>query len=139
MDLLKSQINPAIAVEVKLNATGTIRASKGDLYQLFLNILNNSIETLPNGGTITIETAKSYSRVIVQIEDNGLGIPSKHLSKLTDPFFTTKEVGQGIGLGLYIASKILNKLNGSIKFDSEDHEGTTVIISIPIFQVKDSK
>ena len=132
VNLLEKQNSPEIKIETALNAKGNIRVSKGDLYQLCFNILNNAVEAITASGTIKIESTNSDSHITVEIGDNGQGIPEKHLSQLTDPFFSTKGVGKGIGLGLYIASKILKKLNGNIKFESKAGEGTVVTMSIPI-------
>ncbi|MCH8963235.1 MAG: two-component sensor histidine kinase, partial [Bacteroidetes bacterium] len=71
-------------------------------------------------------------KIIIRISDNGVGIPEEHLSKLFNPFFTTKPVGQGTGLGLSISYGIIQKHGGCIEVDSEVGRGTTFTIYLPI-------
>lgn len=120
----------------------------GELNQVILNIIINAthaiadvIGNFPNGkGKINITTHKADEWVEIRIGDNGKGIPSDIQSKVFDPFFTTKEVGKGTGQGLAIShSVIVEKHGGSLNFDTEDGEGTTFIIRLPIDSSKQSK
>jgi two-component system NtrC family sensor kinase len=104
------------------------------LQQVFLNIINNGIDAIGKDGEITIST-KTNSRqsdIIVEITDNGPGIPKDVLQKIFDPFFTTKEVGKGTGLGLSISYSIMEKLGGRIMVASEEGRGTTFTIYLPV-------
>jgi signal transduction histidine kinase len=104
----------------------------GQLHQVFLNILVNSEQAIAEQGTITITTTTDNENVFISITDTGEGISEENLSKITDPFFTTKEPGKGTGLGLSIAYTILQEHKGSMNYQSNLGKGTTVLISFPI-------
>jgi PAS domain S-box-containing protein len=102
--------------------------------QVILNVLTNALDFSANGGTITIDVenplgADKYVRV--RITDTGPGIPSDALPRIFDPFYTTKEVGRGLGLGLAISHKIMEDCEGGIDISSEPGQGTTVTLEIP--------
>ena len=108
----------------------------GDLHQLqqcFLNLVFNSIEAMPTGGSLSIRSDldPSSGRVTVEIRDTGCGIPEEHLGHIYDPFFTTKEAGQGTGLGLSIVHGIVKAHQGDIQVDSRPGEGATFVLSFP--------
>ena len=101
------------------------------LEQAFINILGNSVEAMPNGGSIAISTLCLEGQVVTEIADTGCGIPEGRMSKVFDPFFTTKEVGKGTGLGLSICYGIINQHNGTIDISSSVEKGTLVTIKLP--------
>jgi len=101
------------------------------LEQAFINILGNSVEAMPNGGSIAISTLSLDGQVVTEISDTGCGIPEERMSKVFDPFFTTKEVGKGTGLGLSICYGIINQHNGTIDISSSVERGTLVTIKLP--------
>ncbi len=123
-----------------------IECYPGQLNQVFMNILSNAIDVLDEQQqknadaappTITITTALSddNSTASISINDNGPGVPEKHLAKLFDPFFTTKPAGKGTGLGLSISYQIIkDKHNGSLKCLSDANTGATFVIEIPVYQ-----
>ncbi len=103
------------------------------LQQVFLNILNNSIDAIGKEGKIIIKTGVAADKgLAIEISDNGPGIPKEVLPKIFDPFFTTKVVGQGTGLGLSISYSIIEQLGGRIMVDSEEGKGTTFTIWLPV-------
>jgi signal transduction histidine kinase len=102
------------------------------LEQVLINVLNNSVEAMPEGGDIFISASHGDGLVKIEITDTGIGIPEEHLSKVFDPFFTTKEVDRGTGLGLSICYGIINQHNGNIEISSTVGKGTTVTIKLPI-------
>jgi signal transduction histidine kinase len=114
-----------------------IAADAAQLKQVFLNIILNSIQAMPKGGTITVtiadgKQANKHDFVGVTIADTGTGIPEKDLAKIFDPFYTTKE--SGTGLGLSIAYGIISKHGGEIEIESatdKPNTGTTVVIRLP--------
>ncbi len=111
-----------------------IYASPSELQQVFLNLINNSIDAIDEkkGGLITISTKRAKNQIICEITDTGCGIPKANLSRIFDPFFTTKPVGKGTGLGLSICYGIIKKMGGDIKVESEIGKGTTFTIYLPI-------
>jgi two-component system NtrC family sensor kinase len=107
---------------------------QAQLQQVFLNIINNGIDAIGKDGQITINTKaiKRNNELAVEISDNGPGIPKEVLQKIFDPFFTTKEVGKGTGLGLSISYSIIEKLGGRIMVASDEGQGTTFTIYLPV-------
>lgn len=113
-------------------ATG-LPLTMGDANQLkqaFLNIINNGIQSMPDGGTIEVTTAQSGGSIVVSIEDTGPGIPGEVMSKLFVPFFTTRKTGSGLGLA--VTKRIIENHGGDIEVMSEVGKGTKFNVSLPI-------
>ncbi len=83
-------------------------------------------------GKLEISVQKANSNVVVKIKDSGKGIPEDIADKIFDPFFTTKPIGEGSGLGLDIAKKIIEKHDGTIKFESEQGKGSEFTVTLPL-------
>lgn len=111
----------------------SIQASLTELQQVFLNLINNSLDAMDNrGGTINITSQLEGDDVVIEVADNGPGIPAANLSRIFDPFFTTKPPGKGTGLGLSICYGIIKKLGGKIVVKSMIDEGATFRVNIPL-------
>ncbi|MDD5044461.1 MAG: PAS domain S-box protein, partial [Candidatus Omnitrophica bacterium] len=130
----------------------SVMADKNQMEQVFVNIITNAIQAMPQGGTLTIRTLKrDYNQlkdgiakqvkdvfssrdkaVVCEIEDTGLGISQDNLRRLFEPFFTTKPPGQGLGLGLGIAKSIIDTHNGLISVESSEGKGTKITITLPL-------
>ncbi|MBV6644434.1 MAG: GHKL domain-containing protein [Cyclobacteriaceae bacterium] len=111
-----------------------IECYPGQLNQVFMNILNNAIQALPEdkkNGEITIYTEEMDNQIQVRIKDNGVGIPEHIKARIWEPFFTTKPVGVGTGLGMSITYGIIEKHGGKIELTSEEGKGTEFAISLP--------
>jgi len=104
------------------------------IQQVFMNVILNAQEAMPQGGFLSISTDFSEDGKFVEIKflDTGYGIPKENMGKLFDPFFTTKEAGKGTGLGLAISYGLIKKHGGNIHINSKEGKGTTVIIKLPI-------
>ncbi|WIY63463.1 PAS domain-containing sensor histidine kinase [Bacillus arachidis] len=110
-----------------------IDCCENQLKQVFINILQNSIEAMPDGGEISIYVKKSErEEVIINIVDEGLGIPEERIKRLGEPFYSTKE--KGTGIGLMLSYKIIESHQGRISIMSEVGVGTSVTIYLPMFQ-----
>ncbi|PIE68624.1 MAG: two-component sensor histidine kinase [Deltaproteobacteria bacterium] len=110
-----------------------IQSDRGQLQQVFLNIVNNAFAAVDNGGEINIGLHKiGTNRVAVMIADNGKGISPENLKRIFDPFFSTKTKQGGTGLGLSITYGLVEKLGGSIRVQSQLGEGTTFTIELPV-------
>jgi two-component system, NtrC family, sensor kinase len=110
-----------------------IISDKGQLQQVFLNIINNAIDAVEDGGQIMISTElRNPDRIRVSIKDNGQGIAKEKIKHVFEPFYTTKEKGKGTGLGLSITYGIVDRLGGSIHVESEVNVGTTFHVELPI-------
>lgn len=102
------------------------------LAQVLINLLTNSIQATHSGGQITLSIRGDADNHIIEVQDNGCGIPEENLTKIFDPFFSTKAVGEGTGMGLYISSGIISKLGGRITVNSQVGQGTSFIITLPV-------
>ena len=116
-----------------------INGNHKQLMQVFINILNNAIDAMPDGGSIHVSAKCSCENggkkdrcIVVCIKDAGTGIPQEHLSKVFDPFFTSKRPGKGTGLGLAICQRIVDNHKGRISIESTSNKGTKVICHLPI-------
>ncbi|HLN32235.1 MAG TPA: PAS domain S-box protein [Gemmataceae bacterium] len=117
--------------------TPTIYADRQKLRQVFLNLLTNAGDAMPEGGTLTLRSApvtqhNGMPTVAIEFADTGVGIPAENLERIMEPFFTTKEEGKGTGLGLAICRRVVQEHHGTIQIDSKAGEGTTVRIVLPI-------
>jgi signal transduction histidine kinase len=109
-----------------------IQAFASELNQVWTNILDNAIDAMGGAGKLIVRTRREDPWVVVEIEDNGPGIPEEHQSKIFDPFFTTKEAGQGTGLGLNISRNlVVQKHQGQITVKSEPGS-TCFSVRLPI-------
>ena len=99
--------------------------------EVFLNIVSNSIDAMGEGGALTVSSEISEEKAVITISDTGKGIPFENLSKLYDPFFTTKSYGTGLGLS--IVHRIVAEHKGIVKVESEENNGTAIRIELPIF------
>ena len=104
------------------------------IQQVILNLVNNAVDSLPQGGDLCIETRlnKEAKSVEVAFEDNGIGISGEDQKRVFIPFFTTKEPGKGTGLGLSICNNIISAHNGKITLESRVGNGTRFTISLPV-------
>ncbi|MEE9193370.1 MAG: ATP-binding protein [Thermodesulfobacteriota bacterium] len=103
-----------------------------DMCYVFSNIVNNSIDAMPDGGELKITSTRKNDNNIIKFSDTGVGIPNNIQQRIFDPFFTNKENGTGTGLGLAICMDIITRCGGNISVDSKEGKGTTVTVSIPV-------
>ncbi len=108
-----------------------ISADANQLKQVFLNLINNAVQSMPNGGTLSISTARIDTSVMVEVSDTGTGIPDNVAQKIFEPFFTTKK-DRGTGLGLPISYRIIKKHGGKIEVKKRVDKGTTFRVILPI-------
>lgn len=109
-----------------------VMGNNGKLHQAFLNIITNSIQAIDKDGEIRIVTRVSGDNAVIDFVDSGQGIKPEHLSKITEPFFSTKEPGRGTGLGLSITYSIINEHDGTLRYSSKWGEGTTAVVTLPL-------
>ena len=134
--LVEPQLRSAkIGVETDLaDDLPPIQGDFGKLQQVFLNLLFNARDAMPQGGCLALRSQRINSRLHVEISDSGVGIPREHLNKIYDPFFTTKTTGEGTGLGLAVTYGIIQEHNGTIQVRSGSDHGTTFILEFPVLE-----
>jgi len=124
--------NRDLRIDTQFGAVPDVMGNFGSLGQVFMNIIKNSIEAVPpEKGIISLSTASRNGVIAVECSDNGPGIPEETRKDIFKPFYTTKEVGKGTGLGLYISHEIIKRHGGSIHAGDRPGGGTIIRIEIP--------
>ncbi|TAN66744.1 MAG: HAMP domain-containing sensor histidine kinase [Methylobacter sp.] len=138
LQMLHHHYKGRINIEKDYTLNEMVECYAGELNQVFMNILVNAIQAIPDKGSIFITTAKVTDQAVISIADTGIGMSDEVRKKIFDPFFTTKEVGEGTGLGLSISYGIIEKHQGTLTVESELNRGTRFIIAIPLRLIKDA-
>jgi len=113
---------------------GPVFASRNQLRQVFLNIIANARDAMPNGGTLKVKTESQDGDVLIRISDTGMGIKNSDINKIFDAFFTTKDSVKGVGLGLSVCYGFIKDHGGDIWVESEYGSGSTFTISLPLYR-----
>lgn len=114
-----------------------VMASTNQMRQVMLNLLKNAKEAMPKGGILSVRTSQEDHKVIVAIQDTGVGVPEELRDKIFEAFFTTKQKVKGVGLGLSVCYGIIKDHGGEIKVESEVDKGTTFTILLPMSSHED--
>ena len=131
LSILKNKYKDRVEVVKEYANLEPIDCYAGKLNQVFMNIINNGVQAIEGRGTLTLKTEDKGENVVVTIRDSGSGMTEETKQKLFDPFYTTKDVGEGTGLGMSISFGIIKDHNGTIEFDSELGKGTEFVITLP--------
>ena len=132
LNLLAKQYQDRITVHRDYGSLPLVECYPGQINQVFMNLLQNAAQAIPNRGEVWIRTVSKDGWAKIIIKDNGMGIPEHNLNKIFDPFFTTKAVGMGTGLGLSISYGIIEKHGGKIRVMSNINEGTELVVELPV-------
>jgi two-component system, NtrC family, sensor kinase len=134
IQLLESQLRNTEIEIVRHYADGLPLApcDAPKLQQVLMNLILNARDAMPRGGKLEISTGADEDSVVISVRDSGLGIAPEHLSKIYDPFFTTKQIGKGTGLGLAVSYGIIRDHGGHINVESKLGEGTRFQITLPL-------
>ncbi len=132
--LLEHQLrNGKIQVRKELSSQAPIvEGIEHKLQQVFLNLFMNARDAMPRGGWLSVSSRLEGDRALVEVSDTGSGIPTEHLSRIYDPFFTTKAIGKGTGLGLSITYGIVQEHGGTITCESAVGKGTRFALTLPL-------
>jgi len=114
-----------------------LMADFGQLQQVCTNLILNAIQAMPEGGRLTLRTSADDGQLRIEVQDTGCGISPENMDKLFAPFFTTKEKGKGVGLGLAVTYGIIQRHQGRIEVQSKEGEGTTFTIHLPLYHEED--
>jgi signal transduction histidine kinase len=131
LTLYHSKIKYDVEIIKEYNTTLPCLANRDKLNQVWINLLNNALQSMNYKGRIRLIVDRYENHIVTSVIDNGPGIPDEIKTKIFKPFFTTKKHGEGIGLGLDICKKIVENMNGKIEFKSEGGE-TTFQVFLPI-------
>jgi two-component system NtrC family sensor kinase len=134
LEILQPQIsiNNIKVIKNLDSALPEVKVDPAQIQQVLVNMIKNAIEAMNEGGTLTIETRRRNGEVEIGIIDTGEGIPEENLSRIFDPFFSTKGVGKGTGLGLSVSYGIVERHGGRIEVESEVGVGSTFRIILPL-------
>jgi two-component system NtrC family sensor kinase len=126
-----SESNVKVIVDF-LGAIPTIKAVGSQMQQVFINLILNAVDAMPEGGVLGIRTSIVEGRIEIVVTDSGVGISREHIKKIYDPFFTTKIAGKGTGLGLSVSYGIVQEHGGSISVESSLGRGTSFRLDFPL-------
>jgi hypothetical protein len=132
LNVLAAQIPKGCRVSKDFAPLATLITQPALLCQVFVNIITNAIQARKQGLHLKLTTKESNGTITIAISDNGPGIPPHLVNRVFEPFFTTREVGEGTGMGLAVAYDIITAMAGTIKIDSAEDRGTTVTIRLPL-------
>ncbi|MCS6883447.1 MAG: ATP-binding protein [Oscillochloridaceae bacterium] len=123
---------PGVTIVEDYGPLPPVVCAPGQINQVVLNLLTNAIQAIPESGTVSISTARENDRAVITIVDTGVGMDEATLARLGEPFFTTRPVGAGIGLGIAVSMGIVERHGGRLEFASTPGQGTTARLSLPL-------
>lgn len=123
---------PGVSIVEHYGPLPPVVCAPGQINQVVLNLLTNAVQAIVDIGSVTITTAHADDQVVVSISDTGVGMDEATLERLGEPFFTTRPVGAGTGLGLAVSLGIVERHGGQLAFSSTPGQGTTARLSLPV-------
>ena len=130
--MLRPLLRENVAFDLELPAARfLVRADRGQIEQVLMNLALNAVEAMPGGGTLAVRTGSEAGHAWIEVEDTGAGIPAAIRDRIFDPFFTTKPAGRGTGLGLSVVLGIVTSHGGSIRVESGAGKGARFRITLP--------
>ena len=129
--ILSSKLKGKFQIITNMPAELSLYCDVVGINQVLMNLITNAVDAMPEGGKITISAKLEGKSTVIEVADNGQGIPEEIRARIFDPFFTTKDVGQGTGLGLFIITNEIKKHGGRIDVESTVGTGTTFRLTFP--------
>jgi two-component system NtrC family sensor kinase len=127
--LMRVQMPESITIVKQLDASlETVQGDADQLQQVFVNLVTNAVQAMPDGGTLTVRTSSEQGVAQAVVQDTGVGMSPEHLARLFEPFFSTKQ--KGIGLGLAVTRSIVEAHRGRISVSSQEGQGTTFTVQL---------
>ncbi|NRD78248.1 GHKL domain-containing protein [Bacillus sp. BRMEA1] len=123
----------SVEIITNYSVIGFIKGERQKFRQCFVNVMKNAIESMPNGGSLTITTEYNQNFVAIEIKDTGIGMTQEQLERLGEPFYSTKGKN-GTGLGMMVVQAIVRAMNGTIRVESELGAGTLFHFEFPVFK-----
>jgi PAS domain S-box-containing protein len=140
LSLVEHQLRTA-RIKVRKELAGElplVRGNENRLQQVFFNLVLNARDAMPRGGWLTMATRSEDDAVVAEVKDTGVGIKREDIKRIYDPFFTTKGIGRGTGLGLSVSYGILQEHGGAIFVESAPGQGTTFQVTLPALSVAEA-
>jgi signal transduction histidine kinase len=126
----------SVAVASELELRHRVRADRGQIQQIVVNLCGNALDAMPRGGRLMVRTrlagGDGSAQAVIEVEDTGPGVPPELRTRIFEPFFTTKESGHGTGLGLALVQQIVRRHDGAIAVSSEPGRGAVFTVSLPL-------
>jgi PAS domain S-box-containing protein len=133
IDFLKFELEKAnVGLELNLREVPEIQVDEKYIKHALINLIKNALDAMPDGGILTVSTSYREGSVVVEVADTGVGIAEEDVTKIFEPYFTTKDFSSGLGLTLVF--KIIKEHNGEISLRSKEGEGTTFTLTFPVPQ-----
>jgi len=134
LDLMISGKSSVRVVKEFATALPTVNADIAGLRQVFMNLISNAVDAVERrtDAAIVLKTTLKKGEVVVEVKDNGSGIPDSIIKKIFEPFFTTKELKRGLGLGLSLSRDLIGMMGGTISVDSKPGRGTSFFVTLPV-------
>jgi signal transduction histidine kinase len=138
LDQVARMCDPALRdakarVRLELEPAPRILGARASLLQVFVNLVTNAAHALPpDGGTVTLGLSARGEQLVARVTDDGRGMPAEVRARIFEPFFSTKEGGRGVGLGLSIVQGIVARHGGTIEVSSEPGRGTSFTVTLPV-------
>ncbi len=139
------KVHPEVTIEVNSTLENRVVEIDGDqITQVLTNLITNGMDAMPQGGTIKVDLSERSETVVIKVTDTGIGIPEENMQKIFNPFFTTKKIGKGTGLGLAVSYGIVKMHSGQISaISNNDPEkgatGTTFTVSLPKMESQENQ
>jgi len=118
-----------ITITIDIKEFPEIRTDPTFIKRVLTNLANNAIQSMPEGGKLTLTAIKTETETVIKVSDTGKGIPEEVKPRIFTPLVTTKAKGQGLGLA--VVKRLVEALNGTVTFESQEGKGTTFIITLP--------
>lgn len=133
MELRVKDRELAVVPDVEAELPG-IECDPGKIQQVLMNLIQNGIEAIPDGGEVRVKARhlKADNQVEIKVSDTGIGIPESHLAHIFEPFYSSKNQGQSVGIGLFVVYGVVEQHNGTIDVTSNEGQGTTFTIKLPV-------
>lgn len=138
LNIVNNEVKYKAEVINALEPLPQVQCHPGQMNQVFMNLIVNAAQAIPERGTIRLSCGQANEQVWFEVADNGCGMSEEVRSRIFEPFFTTKPVGKGTGLGLSVSYSIVRKHHGTISVSSTPGQGTTFRIELPIQQPQDA-
>ncbi|MCP4602271.1 MAG: response regulator [Proteobacteria bacterium] len=131
VQLITTAQQKGVGIELSLEFGIAVRGPEEEVRQMVINMVENAIDAVESGGLVEVKTASLSGKVQLEISDNGCGIPADKQEQVFDPFYTTKDPGKGMGLGLSLCKRTVDDLGGEIELRSEKGIGTRILVELP--------